>query len=273
MAGSQATLRLPSANKAAFVDNLEPGLPLQYRRVMTEVRPRFNAYIDGFNLYRGLLKSRPQSRWLDLRALCQSRWGDKELDQVYFFTARAKERYPGDDAPRRQHAYLRALETTGVQIILGKFAKNVDWLRVNGSLHTHFLEPNLYDPDSIVQQRFDVARRLAWPDQVKANVWRFGEKGTDVNLASQMLVDAWQHGLTNAMVVTGDSDLQAPIRMLVGSGINVKTLIPNASSVAVALRDASTYSESIHAGWLTACQLPTHLTTKNGIISRPKRWT
>jgi uncharacterized LabA/DUF88 family protein len=233
---------------------------------------KFNAYVDGFNLYRGLLKDRPESRWLDLREFCASRWSEKSLEKVYFFTARAKERYPGDDAPRRQHAYLRALESTGVEIVLGKFAKNVDWLRINGTQHADFIEPNLEDTDSLVQLRFEDAANNAAPDFVKANVWRFGEKGTDVNLASQLVFDAWKANLSNAMVVTGDSDLQTPIRMLVDSGIQVKTLIPSLANFSTDLRNVSTYTESIHLSWLKTAQLPERVPTRTGFITRPQKW-
>ena len=34
---------------------------------------KFNAYIDGFNLYKGALQKRPELKWLDLRSYCQSR--------------------------------------------------------------------------------------------------------------------------------------------------------------------------------------------------------
>lgn len=239
---------------------------------MTHTPKTFNAYVDGFNLYRGLLKDRPSLRWLDLRTFCASRWPDHELQKVYFFTSRAKERFPGDAAPRRQHAYIRALESTGVEVVYGKFAKNIDWLRLNGELHREFLDPNLEDPDGFIQEQVDRAADFAAPDMIKANVWRFGEKGTDVNLASQLLFDAWTEGLEAALVVTGDSDLVKPIHMLTSSLIEVKTLVPSITKPALMLRTASTYTETIHPSWLKACQLPEKILLRGSVLTKPEKW-
>jgi hypothetical protein len=69
----------------------------------------FNAYIDGFNLYKGALYKNDHSKWLDLVAFCEARMPGQSLGEIYYFTALVKERFKGDDAPRRQHTYLRVL--------------------------------------------------------------------------------------------------------------------------------------------------------------------
>ena len=62
------------------------------------MKPTFNAYIDGFNLYKGSLERRPESKWLDIVSLCKSLEPDATLDTVYYFTAPVKSRFVGDRA-------------------------------------------------------------------------------------------------------------------------------------------------------------------------------
>ena len=46
-------------------------------------------YIDGYNLYYGLLKESPASKWLNLRALVAAMFKEKhEISSIKFFTAR-----------------------------------------------------------------------------------------------------------------------------------------------------------------------------------------
>ena len=75
-------------------------------------------YIDGFNLYYGMLKDTPY-KWLDLdRFFCLLRQDD-DIQRIYYFTTRIS-------GPRaeNQERYLRALATLPrVRIILGKFKR------------------------------------------------------------------------------------------------------------------------------------------------------
>ena len=49
------------------------------------------AYIDGYNLYYGLLKSNPKSKWLDLSALVKKLLRpDHDIVGIKFFTARIR---------------------------------------------------------------------------------------------------------------------------------------------------------------------------------------
>ena len=54
------------------------------------------AYIDGYNLYYGLLKGEAHIKWLDLRALVSAMFKEEhELLAVKFFTAHVRT-YPHD---------------------------------------------------------------------------------------------------------------------------------------------------------------------------------
>ena len=84
------------------------------------------AYIDGGNLYHGLLRRCPRYKWLDVAALVRSLLSEgHDLVDVKYFTARVKT-YPHDAAAvERQNLYLSAIEANGgVKIIEGYYNKN-----------------------------------------------------------------------------------------------------------------------------------------------------
>ena len=234
----------------------------------------FNAYVDGFNLYKGILQDKNNLKWLDLRSFCQSRWPEKKLAEVYFFTAGLKERFRGDDAPRRQHTYIRALEGSGVHVIKGVFRKDPDWLRLYGTTHNQIIQPTLADPIGLIQEAFDAAADKAKPDNLTGHVWKFGEKGSDVNLASYLLVETLSDPSKGALVISGDSDLCTPIRFAVKAGAEVKVSVPNKGQGVSALRQAASYVEEMHADWLKNHQFPKQvLTTSGKHVIRPEKWS
>lgn len=83
------------------------------------------AYIDGYNLYYGLLKGTPY-KWLDLWAFSRALLlADIELVAVKYFTAPIRT-YPHDlAASDRQKIYLQAISAVGnVEVIHGFYSKN-----------------------------------------------------------------------------------------------------------------------------------------------------
>lgn len=234
---------------------------------------KFNAYVDGFNLYKSALEKRPELKWLDLIKFCQASQPDYSLDQVFYFTARIKERFQGDDAPRRQHAYLRALQATGVEIILGRFTKDCDWLRLESKEHRKSIEPILEDVEGSIQLAFDKSSMVAEPDSIRANIWKFGEKGSDVNLASYLLMHVLRDELKGALVVSGDSDLATPIRIAKSSGAEIRVISPSKGSPRVELREASSSFEELNPNKLLNFQLNNNISPAKGkLITRPLAW-
>lgn len=73
---------------------------------------RVIAYIDGYNLYFGLLDARLRtSRWLDLRSLCETLLKPRQqLELVRYFTTRVRN---NPDTAKRQAVYIDALRTLG----------------------------------------------------------------------------------------------------------------------------------------------------------------
>jgi uncharacterized LabA/DUF88 family protein len=146
-----------------------------------------NVYVDGFNLFYGALRGSPH-RWLDLGALCSALLPNDEIHRIRYFTARVTSR-PGDPGKsQRQDVYLRALRTVpGLTIHFG-----------------HYLTSTVRMP-------------LATPPPTgprTVEVIKTEEKGSDVNLATYLLLDACRGDCDVAVVVTNDSDLKEPITIV-----------------------------------------------------------
>lgn len=86
---------------------------------------RTNVYIDGFNLYYGLLKGTPY-KWLNLETFCDLLLPKNNVQRIVYCTAKVEPRPYDPDQPLRQLAYLRALATLPrVEIVLGNFMSSV----------------------------------------------------------------------------------------------------------------------------------------------------
>ena len=85
-------------------------------------------YIDGYNLYYGLVKG-TKYKWLDMPVLVKSMINDDhEIVAVKYFTAPVKT-YPFDAAAtERQNVYLQAISVNpAVKTVLGFYAKHPSW--------------------------------------------------------------------------------------------------------------------------------------------------
>lgn len=112
---------------------------------------------------------------------------------------------------------------------------------------------------------------------------RAEEKGSDVNLASHLLVDALAGSFDVALVISGDSDLVTSIGMLtrkfsrpVGvinpqrlSGPDRRRLRGSSQLKQV----ASYYRGGLTWSQLQRAQMPTVLRDNHGVISPPDGWT
>ena len=130
------------------------------------------AYIDGFNLYYGMLQGVPSCKWLDpvvfVKSLLRE---DHDIVCVKFFTARIRP-YPHDEqAIARQNLYLQALKAQPyIQVVEGYYNRNKIWL-----------------PHTVQKCRDCKDSRNGM-----ARVMKFDEKRSDVNLTSALLSDAFR---------------------------------------------------------------------------------
>lgn len=84
------------------------------------LKNRVTAYIDGFNLYFGMIDaSIENSKWLNIRSLIDSYITyNQELFEIKYFTSRITNQ---PSKQKRQTIYLEALESTGITIIYGLY--------------------------------------------------------------------------------------------------------------------------------------------------------
>ena len=207
---------------------------------------RANVYIDGFNFYYGCIKGTPY-RWLDLGKVCQTVFPNYQINRIRYFTALVKPTPLDPAQPQRQLTYLRALQTIPhLSIHYGRFSLTVKrrWLA-----HT---------PPGRQPQLVEVLH----PE----------EKGSDVNLASHLLVDGFEGDYEVAIVVSNDSDLLEPIRLVRARlGLTVGLLNPY-KKAALDLRGQADFYQAVRRGPLSACQFPPTLTDATGVIVKPASW-
>lgn len=146
---------------------------------------RIGVYIDGFNLYYRCLRG-TQYKWLDVAALSRAILPhSSEVQLIRYFTADVSPRAGDEGAPERQATYLRALKTIPeLSIHKGRF------------LSKTIKRPMVSNPSEYVE------------------VHTTEEKGSDVNLASFLLMDAFADRFDEALIMSQDTDLLEPLRMV-----------------------------------------------------------
>lgn len=83
-----------------------------------------NVYVDGFNLYYGAVKGTPY-KWLDIRKYCELAFPKNDIHEVHYCTAIVTHAPWDPKQSLRQRTFIRALETTGVEVHYGSFQSNV----------------------------------------------------------------------------------------------------------------------------------------------------
>lgn len=243
---------------------------------------RIGVYIDGYNLYyggRGLCgRSTPGWRWLDLNALASdliashSRWHHATVATITYCTARVS----GASNPagqREQDVYLRALERSCslMQIRHGNYVARVATAPLatvgrNGKpVITHPQWPLMVQDGS--EQDVPDARFMA-------SVARREEKGSDVNVASHLLIDVLTEEVDAAVVISNDSDLAYPIAF---ARLRVPVGLVNPTKGYRAGRLAGDHTDGVGNHWWYqmrpfdwyAHQLPPTIGTR---ITKPRDW-
>ena len=206
---------------------------------------RTNVYIDGFNLYYRAIKGTTY-RWLDLGKLSQLLLPHHQISRIRYFTALVIARPDDPTQPQRQQTYLRALETIP-----------------NLTIHRgHFMS--------------NTTRRLLVTPPVNgsrfAEVWDTKEKGSDVNLASYLLLDGFTNDYEMAVVISNDSDLQLPISMVRTKLDKIVGVIDPSPKRSFELSSAASWYRSLRQGPLSVSQFSPTLNDAQGVISKPPTW-
>jgi 6-hydroxy-3-succinoylpyridine 3-monooxygenase len=201
-------------------------------------------YVDGFNLYYGLLKDSGH-KWLNLEKYFTLLRPDDHIQEIKYFTALVS-----GPSRSKQLLYLQALGTTSsVRIIMGKFkGKNVE-CRVRKCAYPG----NRFFPDMV-------------------------EKRTDVNIAISLLDDAYQDLCERFVLISGDSDLVPAIVRLKQRFpkkeviVYIPTRDPTRGA-AVEIRSVADKDRMLPPNLLPKCQFPSELIGNGDIrIVKPPEW-
>ncbi len=208
-----------------------------------------NFYIDAFNLYYGLRASCHgvvPYRWVNLARLCELLVPEARVSRIRYFTANIKPRPDDPGRAQRQQIYLRALRTLPLLTI--HFG--------------HYLE-------SVV--RMPVANPQPG-ERRTVEVIRTEEKGSDVNLATMLLVDSFAEEFELAVVISNDSDLALPIEVVRQRGFDVGILNPHLRRPSKRLRDVASFVRPIRPRAVGAAPFDDPLRDARGQIRKPPTW-
>ncbi len=206
-----------------------------------------NLYIDGFNLYYRALKDTP-FRWLDLRKLAETLFPQDDIRRICYFTARLDVRPGNPGQAQRQLIYLRALATLpGFDAYFGVFRSGVK--------RRPLAEPVVGLPPHVLVRDSE-------------------EKGSDVNLATRLLVDGFNAEYEQAVVMSNDADFSGAMRYVRDDlGLRVTLVNPDPkNSSPRELADAATYVKRLWKSHLRRSRLPDRLRDEVGIIIKPAGW-
>ncbi len=206
---------------------------------------RTNVYVDGLNLYYRALRDTP-FRWLDIGKLARLLLPRNEINRIRYFTALVIARPSDPMQPQRQQAYLRALQT-------------IPDLTIH---YGHLLAKKKRRP-------------LSRPPEIgprTVEILDTEEKGSDVNLASYLLVDGFDDEYELAVVISNDSDLELPIRMVREKlGKEVGVFDPSRRR-SFELHNAASWYRPLRQGPLSASLFPDTPTGEQGGITKPAGW-
>ncbi|WP_158653832.1 NYN domain-containing protein [Helicobacter salomonis] len=191
---------------------------------------RVSAFIDGFNLYFSLLELGDEAlKWIDLWALVSNYLDENDcLEAVYYFSALLKH-HP--NKKHRHQEYIHALESRGVQVILGQFKK----------------------------------KRLLCKN-CEEFYYTYEEKQSDVNLAIWMLEQAFLNTCDKMILVSADTDFASTIwkiRALFPNKTVILLAPPKRFNICHALREAAHISLEIKKSTIKEVLFPESFRTEN----------
>jgi uncharacterized LabA/DUF88 family protein len=204
-------------------------------------------YVDGFNLYYWMKPS--PYRWIDLKALASNAIAkpDKkhEIVAVKYFTARVSDTQDDPTKSTRQDVYIRALRAVipELTVYFGEFRRQKKQMPL---VH--------YDGASVGPMRW---------------VWDTEEKGSDVNLAVELVNDAWLNLYDVAIVISNDSDLERAVSAAKRKQRIVGVLVRGDAEVN-SLKRASTFWKKLSESDLAGALLPREIPGKS--IRIPTEW-
>lgn len=214
------------------------------------------AYIDGYNLYYGLLR-KSQYKWLDVYTLFRDHALNQSSDlvEVRYYTAPMLGKMSDDlESPIRQRRYLQALRKMhpiGLTLIEGRIVASTPFQRLIRPI-----------PEA--------------PHLQKVQVLDFNEKKTDVNIASDMINGAWLKTYDQAVLCSNDSDLEGALRGIkehhphIHIGLVAPISGEDPRKISSDLAKFSDWKKILSTNHLAKSQLPDRIPSSQ--LSKPAAW-
>lgn len=248
---------------------------------------RVGVYIDGYNLYyagRGWFgRGTPGWKWLSPRSLAtaliseRQNWAGADLHRIVYCTARVD----ATTSPSQHHdqeIYLRAIQRSGAvdHVEFGYYVahpRKVALCRPSPTTgRPELIQPTESNMSSGLPTRTATDRETGLPIVIATALIR-EEKGSDVNLATHLLLDVLTDQVDAAVVISNDSDLALPIRKA-RDRVPVGTINPSRNQTAGALRGRA--DDGVGRHWwrkltetdFTAHQMPDPVER----LTRPDGW-
>jgi len=229
-------------------------------------------------LYYACVKASRRYRWLDLDALLKAVLPDElEIEKINYFTARVSSTFDDPSKATRQDVYLTALRShiPHFEAFFGKFSSHVVPMRMAAPVASDLpsnvrTAPPWFNPSELNLEVYGREPR-PWTNQVgpRVDVVKFEEKGSDVNLAVQLLDDAWEKSCECAVVVSNDSDLAHALR-LAKKHLKRIGVVTGQKQPTRSLRKCADFHRRITKTHIKKSQLPE--TIPGTTISRPPEW-
>ena len=242
---------------------------------------RIGVYIDAFNLYygaRGLCgRGTAGWRWIDPRALAEhvvataSTWSNPTVTRVVYCTAMVSGASNPSGA-KDQNVYVRALKAGQHvdHIELGNYVARVATAPLATEDKKH--RPTLVTPSWPIMVQ-DGSKTPVTDAKFIVSVAKREEKGSDVNVASHLLIDTLNKEIDAAVVISNDSDLEFHMNY-VRQSIPIGTVNPTNRYLAGKLRGNPSDGVGDHwwyqlsAADIRASQMPPTV----GNVTRPQGW-
>ena len=169
-----------------------------------------------------------------------------QINKIKYYTARVAGRASDPDAPKRQQIYLRALRTLpGFEVHFGHFLVTETRMPLAGG--------NPANP------------RFVW-------VIKTEEKGSDVNLATHLIIDGFHDDYEQAVVVSNDSDLLEPVKFINNELRKPVGILNPHRRPSKALVRHATFIKQIRKGVLANSQFHNPLQDHRGSFAKPHGW-
>ena len=210
-------------------------------------KKRCIVYVDGFNLYYGVLSTFPNRKWLDLRGYFCDMRHHEDVVAIRYFSALVEPDRRSSEKRDKQKRFLEALKAYPlVTVQLGRYRMRET--RCLAKCREPFMAPE--------------------------------EKKTDVNIAVAIIDDAIQKRADCIVLVSGDSDLESAVQWVRANHPQIKITVyvpvlpadvhkrrnDNYASMGVVCR-------ALPLEKLSTFQMPRVVSLPDGkTVERPKEW-